>query len=74
MGWRWWRVRTVRERLQRRIEEVDSWLRLHASAVAPPDRGQAWHDVADELLKRRGALMVQRDLGFMITDRRRVRG
>jgi hypothetical protein len=64
----------VRERLQARIDELDQWLTEHACAVAPADRDQAWHDAMDEALKRRSVLMTQRDLGFMITDRRRVRG
>lgn len=74
MTWKWWPVKSVREKLQAQIDEVDAWLRVYARAVDPADRDQSWRDTVDAALGRRSALVAQRDLGFMITDRRRVRG
>lgn len=74
MLWRWWPVRTVREQLQRRIDEVDTWIRVHAQAAEPGDRDERWHEAVNELLVKRDALVQQQKLGFMITDRRKVRG
>lgn len=70
----WWPVRTVGERLQRRIDEVDAWIRAHAEAAAPGDRDEHWHATVNELLGKRASLVQQQKLGFMITDRRKVRG
>lgn len=67
-------MRTVREKLQARIEELDGWLRMHVDAVDPADRDAAWYETTDAVLAKRSALMAQRDIGFMITDRRKVRG
>lgn len=67
-------MRTVRERLQARIDALDRILRVHARAVDPADRDERWHATVDEVLAKRSALMAQRDMGFMVTDRRRVRG
>jgi len=73
MSWRWWPVRTVREKLRARIDRVDEQLR-ECVAVPAPRRDTAWHALVDELLKKRSALSEQQRLGFLITDRRRVRG
>ncbi len=74
MAWRWWPVRTVRERLRARIDELDACARVHMAAVPHGERDDHWRAEMDKMLSERSALMTQRDLGFMITDRRRVRG
>lgn len=74
MAWSWWRMKTIRERLLRKIEKLDGDIRAHVAAVPRDRRCAAWHESLDALLKKRGELMAQRDLGFMITDRRKVRG
>jgi len=68
-------LRTVREKLQARIEELDARLRRMVEQVPAEYRGDTeFQKRLNELLAKRSALMLQRDLGFMITDRRKVRG
>jgi hypothetical protein len=73
MGWRWRLVKSVREKLRDQLAEVNRRL-VRAAEVPPVWRGDAWHAEVDALLSRREALVVQVELGFMITDNRKVRG
>jgi hypothetical protein len=41
--------------------------------VHPDLRDEAWHTAVDALLVERSALAAERDRGFRVTDRRKVR-
>ncbi|NUT90808.1 MAG: hypothetical protein HOY78_02145 [Saccharothrix sp.] len=41
--------------------------------VHPDLRDEAWHAAVDALLVERSALTAERDRGFRVTDRRKVR-
>lgn len=67
-------MRTVQGKLQAQIDQLDQILWLHARTVHPLDRDALWHETANEALERRSSLRAQQDAGFMITDKRKVRG
>lgn len=67
-------MRTVREKLRDEIQELDEFLARMVEQVLPEHRSEpAFQEQLDALLARRSSLMTQRDMGFRITDRRRVR-
>lgn len=65
-------MKTVREKLQGRIREVDSRL-SELSRVPRGQRSVFWHESVDTQLAQRAELKVQLAAGFMVTDKRKVR-
>lgn len=63
---------TERNPVQAELFRVDRAL-ARLSLIPPGMRDELWRAKADTLLTRRAELMAERDRGFRVSDRRRVR-